>query len=778
MSNLTQYAFDAGVVRAAAENYRKRTAQRTLKQELLKEKKYDEIDPQDRLVKRVNRLIAHLGQDSPPALKNLPDDIKSAVARGGVESFEVNNSFLERVVGATRDFQSVAFLKIGTRKIHSVGRIVTQLGNGRISYGTGFMVSPHLFLTNLHVLKSAGDAANSKIEFDYELDEYDEPMKVERYGLSPQKFFVNYPNLDFALVAVEVASERGKPITDYGFCPLIKDDGKYTQGLDCLNIIQHPRGEMKQVVIRQNKVVDLLDNYVHYEGDTEEGSSGSGVFNDQWEVIALHHSGVAKTDEQGNLLDVDGNVWNDGDDPARLEWVANEGIRISKIVNYLSTLKLGENEQSFLAGILENSTAETDNQVSVGTGGSPITSTKSEIRRVLLQSTTIKTTDGGDPMAETKGEIELKANAGNTADAGKAAAGNQNERQELIPDAAKSGTISFTVPLHITISLGEPSSSVRSFSPKPQTDVQFDQSEKIEIDPNYASRPGYQRNFLGFDVPLPTLKPTMKQFAAEVAGAAAENPYELKYYHYSVIMNKIRRVAFVSAVNFDPTAPVKYKREQGKEVWATDPRIGSDYQSNESNYADPNVDRGHLSRRADAGWGQTEQEAKLANDDTFHFTNCSQQHAVFNQSTKATQAGLLLWGNLEDHVAGQARANNRRVSVFNGPVLRSSDRKHNGLFIPQEFYKIIVFERDDGKPGAVAFRLSQANLIKNLPFEDFEVGDYKPFQVKVSELETLTGLQFGKLSSYDALEQGSTVESFIEGMSEAVEINRLENIVF
>jgi hypothetical protein len=49
------------------------------------------------------------------------------------------------------------------------------------------------------------------------------------------------------------------------------------------------------------------------------------VFNDRWEVIALHHSGVPRTNPQGEFLDRDGNVWRKGDDPSRLDWVANEG---------------------------------------------------------------------------------------------------------------------------------------------------------------------------------------------------------------------------------------------------------------------------------------------------------------------------------------------------------------------------------------------------------------------------------------------------------------------
>ena len=36
-----------------------------------------------------------------------------------------------------------------------------------------------------------------------------------------------------------------------------------------------------------------------------------------------------------------------------------------------------------------------------------------------------------------------------------------------------------------------------------------------------------------------------------------------------------------------------------------------------------------------------------------------------------------------------------------------------------EFWKIVIFENDEGKPRAVAFVLSQAALIKTLPTEGF-----------------------------------------------------------
>ena len=45
---------------------------------------------------------------------------------------------------------------------------------------------------------------------------------------------------------------------------------------------------------------------------------------------------------------------------------------------------------------------------------------------------------------------------------------------------------------------------------------------------------------------------------------------------------------------------------------------------------------------------------------------------MFNQSTKADQRGVLLWGNIENHIEKEA-SRDGRLCVFNGPVLRSDD---------------------------------------------------------------------------------------------------------
>ena len=85
---------------------------------------------------------------------------------------------------------------------------------------------------------------------------------------------------------------------------------------------------------------DDPDFVAHYTGDTQPGSSGAPVFSDLWEVIALHHSGVPDETANGQYLTHSGAPWNPLTDPEMrtVVWIANEGIRISRIVRHLEGL--------------------------------------------------------------------------------------------------------------------------------------------------------------------------------------------------------------------------------------------------------------------------------------------------------------------------------------------------------------------------------------------------------------------------------------------------------
>jgi endonuclease I len=77
------------------------------------------------------------------------------------------------------------------------------------------------------------------------------------------------------------------------------------------------------------------------------------VFNDEWEVVALHHSGVPERDIHGNILTKDGRVWRQWMGEHRINWVANEGVRISRIVKHIKAQGLSTNQSKLLSQMFE-----------------------------------------------------------------------------------------------------------------------------------------------------------------------------------------------------------------------------------------------------------------------------------------------------------------------------------------------------------------------------------------------------------------------------------------
>ncbi len=196
----------------------------------------------------------------------------------------------------------------------AVGRVRIRDAIGRdVGFGTGSLVSPTLLLTNHHVLPDAETARASVIEFNFQDGVDGRPLDVTLLPLDPDRFFLADDERDFALVAVRATAAELAP---FGFNPLIEAEGKAIIG-EYVTIVQHPRGEKKQVALRENKIVDIPDRFLHYAADTEPGSSGSPVFNDQWEVVALHHASVPAPDHQ------------------ELGGFMNEGIRVSRILKFV-----------------------------------------------------------------------------------------------------------------------------------------------------------------------------------------------------------------------------------------------------------------------------------------------------------------------------------------------------------------------------------------------------------------------------------------------------------
>jgi V8-like Glu-specific endopeptidase len=237
---------------------------------------------------------------------------------------------LERVLGKN-DLLQVNFLARGMRAAKSVCRVLIASNKGAPDgYGTGFLVSPGVLLTNHHVLPGPEFALYSAAEFDFNYDEDFRMPGSEVFPLAPQRFFYSNPDLDFTLVAVQPIGRSGRSLTEFGHIELIQESGK-ALATESIAIIQHPAGRDKHVSLRNSRLLTRFEDFLHYESDTLPGSSGSPVFSDQWSVVALHHCSIPETDSMGNIVRKDGQLWQAGESHESIHWIANEGVRISSI---------------------------------------------------------------------------------------------------------------------------------------------------------------------------------------------------------------------------------------------------------------------------------------------------------------------------------------------------------------------------------------------------------------------------------------------------------------
>ena len=312
----------------------------------------------------------------------------------------------------------------------------------------------------------------------------------------------------------------------------------------------------------------------------------------------------------------------------------------------------------------------------------------------------------------------------------------------------------WTIPLEIRVRVGAGREPAVQIQPPPSPGAVAPEAMVEPIhDTDLSSRRGYDPNFLGVTLPLPT--PASVSLCAPVQGGG----HLLHYHHFSLAMHRRRRLALFTASNID-TSPKVRRPEPGKdytrkgltglgpndrEKWFTDPRVQPEHQLPDVFYNKDRqaFDKGHLVRREDVAWGARYEAIRFANGDTYYTTNCSPQVVGFNRSG----SGEDNWGDLENEILKQART--EKLSLFAGPVFARNDRSFMGfdtdgplaVQIPRAFWKVVIAS---GSEGLETFGFLLRQDLSDVDFE-FAVGPrWERFMLPIAELESKLQLRFPK----------------------------------
>lgn len=183
----------------------------------------------------------------------------------------------------------ISYLRHGLDRAGAVCRLTVTFDSRRC-HGTGFRIGERTLLTNHHVLYDGDRPALGVVAvFGYELDTAGTLRDGTAVACRPESIAGDKAH-DFAIIEVTDPLPADVPVL-----PL---DRSATVAVgDRVSIIQHPHGLPKKIAMRHNVVRHVDSDVVQYWTDTEAGSSGSPVFDDEWRVVAVHHKWVATSED-------------------------------------------------------------------------------------------------------------------------------------------------------------------------------------------------------------------------------------------------------------------------------------------------------------------------------------------------------------------------------------------------------------------------------------------------------------------------------------------------
>ncbi len=201
----------------------------------------------------------------------------------------------------TESARSAAWFRKAFRRSRSVARVLRP-GGGHV--GTGFLVrgsdllsawgDRSLLVTNAHVLSDT--PTENGIGPRQARVRFTENEAVRDHGFRVQEILWSSPSgaLDTTVAALREPAE-GVPELELGYSSDIEPDAEPKPRL---SVIGHPSGRELEISLYDNHLVAIESPYLYYRSLTEHGSSGSPVFDQDWDVVAVHHA--ADRDREAN----------------------------------------------------------------------------------------------------------------------------------------------------------------------------------------------------------------------------------------------------------------------------------------------------------------------------------------------------------------------------------------------------------------------------------------------------------------------------------------------
>ncbi|HKI03094.1 MAG TPA: serine protease [Thermoanaerobaculia bacterium] len=185
-----------------------------------------------------------------------------------------------------------------------IARAVGRLSIAGTAAGTCFLVSPRHVLTPWHVISSSKDAEDCAVVFESAGAGTGEIRRVKAVVWSSGS-----AELDATILELDA------PVSDASAVSLKASKRTSLIIGDRVVVVGYPYGGALSFSLSESAIVAVNDHCVHYSTPTAPGSSGSPVFDRNWNLLAMHHALVKRQTQDGETV--------------------SEGIRASSILSAL-----------------------------------------------------------------------------------------------------------------------------------------------------------------------------------------------------------------------------------------------------------------------------------------------------------------------------------------------------------------------------------------------------------------------------------------------------------